>query len=49
MRLKSPDTLVLVIIIVYCLVKIWQLRKGQEKTLEKSFNYSAVLGDYYKV
>ena len=49
MRLKSPDTLVLVIIIVYCLTKIWQLKQSQEKTPEKSFNYSAVLGDYYKV
>ena len=47
MRLKSADTLVLLIITVYCLVKIWQLKQSQQKSLEKSFNYSAI-GDYCK-
>ena len=47
MKLKSPDTLVLVIIILFCLVKIWQLIQSP-KTPEKSFNYSGI-GDYYKV
>ena len=47
MRLKSPETLVLLMIIVFCLVKIWQLKQSQQQKIrEKPFNYSAV-GDYY--
>ena len=48
MKLKSPDTLVLVLIIVFCLVKIWQLKQSPEKSPAKGFNYAA-LGDYSKV